>query len=108
MKKVYVAGKVTGLPRHEVEARFDEAERQLGQAGYVVINPVKPIDEWMDWHQAMKKAITLLMSCDEIALMPDWAESKGARIEYYLAHVMEMPMMQLTDVEPTKIPIKWR
>lgn len=107
MRKIYLAGKVTGLKRKDVEARFNEAERQLGEFGYVVINPVKLLDEWMSWEQAMRKAIKLLMSCDEIALIPGWHDSPGANIEYRLSQALRMPAVHLTDVELNNLD-KWQ
>jgi hypothetical protein len=37
------------------------------------------------WKQYMKNDLSILLKCDEIHMLPDWKDSKGAKIEHQLA-----------------------
>lgn len=41
MEKIYISGRISGLPIEEVAAKFDETETKLKAQGYEVINPLK-------------------------------------------------------------------
>lgn len=88
MKKeiVYISGKVTGLDLVKVKAQFEKAERYFEELGYQVVNPMKDIiDESHPWEYYMRNDIKALMDCTKIAMLPGWGDSKGARLEKYLA-----------------------
>lgn len=90
-KKIYIAGKVTGLPIHEVTMKFGSAQKELESKGFVAINPLEVVNDWQcDWQTAMKKCIKALIECDAIVLLPDWEESKGAKIERQLAENLQI------------------
>ncbi len=38
-KRIYIAGKVSGLPENEVREKFLNKERELVQQGFDVVNP---------------------------------------------------------------------
>ena len=40
MEKIYISGRISGLPIEEVAAKFDETETKLKAQGYEVINPL--------------------------------------------------------------------
>ncbi len=86
MKKVYIAGKVTGLPIHEVTIKFGAAQKAIEAAGAVPVNPLEVVNDWQcDWKTAMRKCVAALMECDYIYLLPDWQASRGALIEQRIA-----------------------
>ena len=86
IKRVYVAGKITGETRMNVLAKFASAEILLKEQGYEVINPLRVVNNWEStWQEAMRKCIKSLMDCDAIFLLPCVGHSKGARIELKLA-----------------------
>lgn len=94
-KKIYIAGKVSGLPIHEVTMKFGTAQKKLENKGYEVINPLAVVNDWdTDWNTAMRKCIAALTDCDAICLLPDWKESKGARIENSIAQHLELITIQ--------------
>ena len=85
--KVYISGKITGTT--DYMERFDEAERKLKVQGFEVVNPARenaklPADK-TSWRQYMGESLKMLMECDAIYPLPDWVESKGARIEIAVA-----------------------
>ncbi|MCX7908199.1 MAG: DUF4406 domain-containing protein [Ignavibacteria bacterium] len=83
--KVYIAGKISGLPRDEVERLFNEAENFLTSIGYETINPIKIVPPDYPWDIAMKTLVPYLQKCDAICLLPNWKNSMGANVEKALA-----------------------
>ncbi len=86
MKRIYIAGPMTGLPECNYPA-FHAAAQQLRQQGHHVENPAESTQPpcggtWLGW---MRQAIVQLVSCDEICLLPGWEHSRGARVEFQLA-----------------------
>lgn len=47
------------------------------------------------WEEYMKNDISILIRCDEIHLLPDWKESKGAIIERNLAISLNIPIIYI-------------
>jgi nucleoside 2-deoxyribosyltransferase len=67
MKKIYIAGKVTGLPIEEVSDKFKTAQQALEEKGFTAVNPLMVVnDPQAKWNQAMKKCIGELVSCDAV------------------------------------------
>lgn len=98
MAKVYIAGPMTGYPEFNYPAFRDTAAR-LRRMGFEVIspaelNPIEPsliVDE--RYHQELypsyiRRDITALLECDHICMMRGWQDSKGAALEYHIAHVL--------------------
>lgn len=97
MKAIYIAGKMTGLPKFNFPA-FYAAEEQLRAAGWIVYNPAridneKGFDENLD-HKftleevkafAVQDIDILLHKVKAIYLLRGWRDSKGARAEHAIA-----------------------
>lgn len=88
MKKVYISGQMSGLPREEYLARFAKAESILRQEGFTVVNPARLLPSRWPWlYRLMGYRLTLLYDlwrlshCDLIYKIPGWKESHGANIE---------------------------
>lgn len=88
MKRVYISGQMSGLPREEYIARFAKAEELLRQEGFDVMNPTRLLPcRWSWLYRLMGYRLTLmydlwrLSKCDLIYKMPGWKESHGANIE---------------------------
>lgn len=85
-KKIYIAGKVTGLPAEPTALKFKEAQDKIEAKGYTVVNPIELIaNPNEDWNVAMKKCIEALEFCDAIYMLPCYIDSRGAKIEHRTA-----------------------
>ena len=92
--KIYISGKITGLPKKEYTRKFHEAGAELTTAFNVaivqIINPLDidpktPNPTWIDF---MAEDIRELLQCDGIYMLDNWQDSKGARIEHAIAKEM--------------------
>ncbi|PKP26610.1 MAG: hypothetical protein CVU03_03480 [Bacteroidetes bacterium HGW-Bacteroidetes-2] len=91
--KVYIAGKVTGLPIHETTLKFGDAQMKLKAAGFEPINPLQVVNDWhCTWPQAMRKCIAALMTVDAVYVLPCSGNSKGASIEMHLCASLGIPL----------------
>lgn len=93
-KLIYISGKITGDDNYRI--KFAMAEKRLTRDGYSVLNPVEEADK-LDrlhqvlgraaptWSEYMKKCILVIRDADEVYMLRDWQESRGARLEHYIA-----------------------
>ncbi|GHC72744.1 hypothetical protein GCM10007320_08830 [Pseudorhodoferax aquiterrae] len=92
MKRVYIAGPMSGHPEMNFPAFHAEAAR-LRALGFDVVNPAEIKAEPAGcWHAAMRADIAQLVTCDGVATLPGWQRSRGASIEVGLAYGLEMPV----------------
>lgn len=95
IQKIYIAGKVTGLPIADVTMKFGTAQKQIEALGYEVVNPLEVVNDWhMPWQQAMKLCINALLECDGVYCLPDWSISKGAKVEAFMAVSLSIPVTE--------------
>lgn len=91
IKKIYISGKITGLPINEVIGKFQAAELKIRRFGFEPVSPLRnglPLEA--DWADQMGKDIALLLRADAIYMLPDWRQSEGATIEYLIARQRRM------------------
>ena len=86
--KVFISGKISGEEYYVAYGKFANAERVLASMGYEVVNPMKICKRDWSWVRCMIKCLWAIMWCDKIYQLPDWKESKGARIEYKWAKLL--------------------
>lgn len=80
--RVYISGKISGLPIDEVEKKFWETESKLFSLGLTPVNPLKNgIVRNSSWEEHLSRDLEILKTCDAILLLPDWMDSDGAKIE---------------------------
>ena len=71
--KVYLSGRMSGLPENIWYARFYGAECGLARMGLRAVNPARTIIAMHPW---------LLKRCDLFTMVgDDWQQSRGARLE---------------------------
>ncbi len=99
--KIYIAGKVTGLPYRETFNKFLAAEELLKSLGQEVINPMRIVPPNDTWQNAMRLCMASLCKCNAIYLLDDFKESRGAMIEYEIANQLGFKLInqeRLQDV----------
>ena len=112
-KKIYISGQISNLPDFLPELLFEEAEQKIVDAyncgwlldKYVPVNPMKikhkPNSTWEDF---MERDIAALLKCDAIYILSNWANSRGARIEHFIALEAGLQMMyESTSIEVAKL-----
>lgn len=84
--KIYIAGKISGLPIERAMENFSIIAFALAWEGYEPVNPFEVVNNPdAEWSHAMKLGIKALMDCNAIFMMENWKDSLGARIEHNLA-----------------------
>lgn len=95
--RVYIAGPISGLPKEQYTATFQQAEDIIRAYGYQPINPVKFCadmpEETTDIREYYLEGFKQLMYCDAIYLLPHWATSRGACMEYEIACRFQLQVM---------------
>lgn len=95
MKRIYLAGPMSGLPDFNYPA-FHAAAAQLRAQGHHVENPAEnPMPVCGTWQGYMRLAVAQLATCDKVCLLPGWETSKGARVEFNLAIGMSLEIEAL-------------
>lgn len=97
-QKIYLSGKISGLPICEAIKNFESAENQL--KGFAnIVNPMRlRHDHDKSWQSYMKKDIRALIDCDAIAMLPNYESSKGALIELNLAKSLGFEIIYLKEL----------
>ena len=91
IKKIYISGKITGLPIEEVMPKFGAAEVKIRRFGFEPVSPLcngLPLEA--EWADQMGEDVKLLLKSDAIYLMADWQQSEGATLEYLIARQRRM------------------
>ena len=86
--KVFISGKVSRIEYYVAYQTFANAERTLAAMGYEVVNPMKICKKNWNWLRCMVKCLWAIFFCDKIYQLPNWQESRGARIEYKWAKLL--------------------
>jgi hypothetical protein len=100
MRRVYLAGPMTGIPGHNFPA-FNAAAAKLRADGHFVFNPAEvelggfeTTKEFKEegscprdvYRNAMAEDVRFIcLEADAIAMLPGWENSKGARAEWHLS-----------------------
>lgn len=98
MKRIYIAGPMTGLPEFNFPA-FHAAAAALRAAGFDAVNPAEiNSDTAMPWAECMRRDIPELLTCDTIAVLPGWENSNGATLEVFIAKALSMPVVTVDEL----------
>lgn len=100
---VYVAGKYTAATEREIQENVELAKtiglllRQFGVEAIVphiaVLPPIES-DPRIAWKIAMRTCVAMLLRCDAVLLAPNWRESRGARVERWIALKRGIPVFE--------------
>lgn len=78
MVKTYIAGKIAGDPNYR--EKFAKVAERLQAIGNVPLNPAM-LPSGMAPADYMRICFAMIDSCDFVYLLPDCADSPGARLE---------------------------
>lgn len=94
MRRVYIAGRVTGVSPVIATLIFRIAEGRLYGEGYKwVSNPLNIVPYGTEWPEAMRMCIKAMMECDTIYMLSNWKKSRGARVEHRIAKSIGMKII---------------
>lgn len=86
-KKCYNSGKISGLPYLVTYNNFLTADKQIESRGYQPVNPMK--EQWVrpeaPWLVHMIVDVWKMLWCKAVYFQKNWIDSRGARIEFYIA-----------------------
>ena len=83
-KTIYIAGKITGNENFVED--FHKAELELIRQGYTkIINPCCLSKLNLNYEQFMTITLSMVDVADELYMLKNWEDSKGARREYLYA-----------------------
>jgi hypothetical protein len=107
--RIYLAGPMTGLPRHNVPA-FDEAAAVLREMGLDVVSPpditrANPLPgvhcdgsiEPEAYAALCRLDFAELLTCEAMVVLPGWARSGGFARELVVAEAICLPVYSLAE-----------
>ncbi|QAZ41239.1 hypothetical protein C1M51_18440 [Methylibium sp. Pch-M] len=96
MRRLYIAGPMTGYPGLNFPA-FSQAAFGLRAAGFEVVNPAELNPPGLTWEQCMRTDLAQLVTCQGVAVLPDWDRSRGATLEVHVAQQLAMPVRRVAE-----------
>ncbi|KAA0547787.1 DUF4406 domain-containing protein [Citrobacter braakii] len=91
MRKIYIAGPMTGLPDFNRPA-FKAAALDLSLQGNAVLNPAT-LPDGLSQAEYMDICVAMIRCADAIYLLQNWEQSLGARAEIALARKLELEII---------------
>lgn len=96
--KVFISGRVTGLPKEEAIRNFNRGKGMLLQNNYDFINPLDLVPEGASNKEAMRILLPLLIDADGILLLNDNKFSEGSHIEKAIAKYCKLQVFYEDDL----------
>ena len=97
VKRIYLAGPMSGIDAFNYPLFFAESDR-LHKLGYSVENPAAN-PEQADWASYLRVALTQMLTCEGVALLPGWERSRGACLEVHVAEALGMPVVEASAID---------
>lgn len=110
--RLYLGGKMSGLPKFGFDL-FDEAAKDLRGRGYEIVSPAELDDpkvrdaamastdgkakmpDGQTWGDFITRDLKIVIDeVDGVVLLPNWTQSKGARLETFTAWICGKPVYQ--------------
>lgn len=83
MRKVYIAGPMTGFDNYNRDA-FNAKADELTALGYAVLNPAV-LPNGLSQPEYMDICFAMVRVVDMVVFLPGWEKSEGAQAEYHYA-----------------------
>ena len=97
--KAYIAGKISGDSKYR--EKFNIAQVALEHEGFTVLNPAD-LPEGMRPQDYMRICFAMMDSADVVAFLPDWDESRGAKLEHAWCQYVSKQTMYLESMTSYK------
>lgn len=103
---IYISGGITGVENWQDVFMAAEQDLMLHlHARLFIFNPVKiakdlersfkvNIGKMPGYTDYMREDIKILARCNAICMLPGWKRSKGARLEYRIAKILNMQLLE--------------
>lgn len=93
MKRIYIAGKIGDLPENVYKLNFEIAKSEVEIAGFIPVSPVDlPHQHERTWKAYMLEDLAALKTCQGVYMLRNWNDSRGARIERWVAMRFGIPV----------------
>lgn len=99
-KIVYLSGAMAGMPGRNFEL-FKKCADGWRAAGWTVVNPAENFggcDKPTRFQRLKQDYVSLVTSCEAIAMIPGWEKSEGAMVEFMIAKSLGYPVYDATHV----------
>ena len=94
--RIYISGQISNLEKSDYMERFANAEKELTEQGYSVINPANvnaQLPEDTSYEEYMKMSLCMVDMCEAIYMLDGWNKSCGANREYGYAMAKDKIVM---------------
>ena len=89
MEKIYISGKISGIPLEYAEPMFRFAKKEVTTYYFynsaVIPLDLKPFLGLKNWWCHMISDLYALSKCDAIFMLRNWKDSRGACVEHLYA-----------------------
>jgi len=100
---IYISGPISlggSCTEEEViafTAIFTQWAKSLRHVGHTVINPCE-VPQQDSWEAYMRYGMRAVANCDRVVALPRWEESRGARLEIFVARELGIPVTEVNDL----------
>lgn len=100
-RTVYLSGKIGGLEWGDAVHNFQVAEHYVKKELFLVRKIVNPTQNSLprtaSWEEHLAKDLNDMIDCDTIAMLPNWQDSSGAKLEHEFAKVRGYNIVYLPE-----------
>ena len=90
---IYIAGKITGLPKDEYQKAFAKAEALIVSMGHTPINPLNHVPQNISYDDQMHICYSLIDISQAVMMLENWVDSPGATKELIHAAKQEKKIL---------------
>lgn len=95
--KIYISGKMRGLPEEESRMKFEAARQYLIELGHDVVNPwdseKDKEEQCLEWEDYILYDLRIIKHCDALFMLDNWQDSDGAKCEHAFARGRGMEIL---------------
>ena len=96
--RIYISGRITGLPYPIAVKRFAVAARRLSELGHHPVNPIyNGLPRDATWAEHLRADLATLRRYDGVCMLRGWERSRGAQIERRVALKRGMPIYTFSE-----------